>query len=150
MDNQLVALYELKRQTFLLGYIQHPDKFSDAHAFAVMNRLAPIFHENILRETYGTDPFSEVYSVKEDFITEVLRYVDERWRDKDFEALGFYNLEDKFGGYKTNRIELIHALEYMRIDGRFDEEVWKAVEANAPSEANSLDSSFEPKNVYFD
>lgn len=51
-----------------------------------------------------------MYSVKEDFITEVMRYVDERWLAKDFDALGFYNLEDKFGGYKTNRIELIHAL----------------------------------------
>src|SRR5690606_22693060 len=123
---------------------------SDAHAFAVQNRLAPIFHENILRETYGEDPFEEVYAVKADFITEVLKYVDERWLAEDFDALGFCNLEGKFGGYKTNRVELIHSLEYMRIDGRFDDKVWAAIEANAPAEANSLDSTFSPKNVYFD
>jgi len=150
MDQQLIALYEIKRQQFLMGYVQFPDKFSDAHAFAVFNRIAPIFHENILREVHGSDPFAEVYSVKEDFITDVLRYVDERWRAKDFDALGLYKLEDKFGGYKTNRVELIHSLEYMRIDGRFDDPFWGAVEADAPSEAKSLDSMFSPANVYFD
>lgn len=150
MDKHLVALYELKRQGFLLGYLEHPDLFSDAHVFAVLHRLAPIFHENILREVHGEDPFDDVYAVKADFITEVLRYVDERWLEKDWDALGFYNLEDKFGGYKTNRVELIHALEYMRIDGRFDDAFWKAVEANAPAEANSLDSTFTTADVYFD
>lgn len=115
-----------------------------------MNRVAPIIHENISRESRGEDPFAKVYSVKEDFIIEVMRYVDERWLAKDFDALGFYNLEDKFGGYKTNRIELIHALERVRIDGRFDDAFWVAVEANSPSEATSLDSTFQPSNVYFD
>ena len=150
MDKHLVALYEVKRQAFLLGYLQHPSLFSDSHAFAVMHRLAPIFHENILREVHGEDPFEDVYAVKADFITEVLKYVDERWLEKDFEALEFYNLETKFGGYKTNRIELIHSLEYMRIDGRFDDAFWSAVEANAPAEANSIDSAFSPDKVYFD
>lgn len=150
MDKQLIALYEVKRQSFLLGYIQNQDHFDDAHAFAQLKRLAPIFHENILRETYGEDPFEDGYAVKADFITDVLKYVDDKWLEKDFEAIGFYNLETHFGGYKTNRIELIHALEYMRIDGRFDDSVWKAIESNAPAEANSLDSKFSPKDVYFD
>lgn len=150
MDKHLVALYEVKRQSFLLGYLQHPHLFSDAHAFAVQHRLAPIFHENILREVYGGDPFEEVYAVKADFISNVLKYVDERWLAKDWDALGFYNLEEKFGGYKTNRIELIHSLKYMRIADRFDDAFWKAVEANAPSEANSIKRTFSPADVYFD
>ena len=150
MDNQLVALFELKRQTFLLGYIQSPDKIDDAHAFAVQNRVAPVFHENISRETHGGDPFADVYAVKEDFIIEVLRYVDKRWLEKDFDALGFYKLEDKFGGYKANRVELKHALEYIRMTGRFDSAFWTAVESDAPAEATSLDSEFSPKDVYFD
>ena len=36
MNNEIVALYELKRQAFLLGYIQFPDKFNDALAFAYL------------------------------------------------------------------------------------------------------------------
>lgn len=149
MDQQLVALYELKRQSFLLGYVQNPDRFSNALAFAYFHRVAPIFHENIVREVYGSDPFDEIYAVKRDFILEVVKYVDEQWHAKNFEDIGFYNLEDKFGGYKANRVELIHALEYARIDGRFDEDVWKAIGSNSPAEANSLDATFSPKDVYF-
>lgn len=150
MDKHLVALYEVKRQSFLLGYLQHPNLYSKAHAFAVLNRLAPIFHENIAREIHGADPFEDVHAVKADFISSVLKYVDERWHAKDFDALGFYKLEEKFGGYKVNRIELIHSLGYIRIDGRFDDAVWSAVEANAPSEAKPINSTFSPSDVYFD
>lgn len=149
MTQQLVALYELKRQSFLFAYIQNPDQFSDALAYSYYHRVAPIFHENIEHETYGNDPFNDIYAVKRDFISEVTKYVDEQWLVRNFEAIAFYNLEEKFGGYKANRIELIHALEYTRIDGRFDEEVWKAIESNAPSEANSLRAKFSSKDVYF-
>lgn len=149
MDHQLVALYEIKRQSFLLGYIQNPGNFSDALAFAYYHRIAPIFHEDIARETHGKDPFDEVYAVKREFISDVLKYVDERWAANDLQAIGFYNLEDKFGGYKANRVELIHALEYARIDGRFDETVWSAVQGNAPIEANTLAAKFSPNDVNF-
>jgi hypothetical protein len=107
------------------------------------------FHENSAREIYETDAFDEVYAVKREFVNEVIKYVDDRWRAEDLKAIGFYKLEDKFGGYKNNRIELICALEYARIEGRFDETVWKAIEADAPVEANSLDATFTPKDVDF-
>jgi len=149
MDNQLTALYEIKRQSFLLGYVQNPDRFSDALAFAYYHRMAPVFHEDIARETYGGDPFEDIYAVKRDFILEVLKYVDERALDHDYEAIQFSKLEDKFGGYKTNRMQLIYALEYARIDRRFDEKVWAAIESNAPMEANPLDATFLPQDVDF-
>ncbi len=148
MDSQLIALYELKRQTFLLGYIQNPDRFSDALAFAYYNRLAPIFHENVTRETYDEDPFSDVYAVKGDFISKVLEFVDENDLAGNYQAIEFYNLEDKFGG-RSNRIEILHALEYARIDGRFGQKVWDAIVQNAPAEANRIDDSFSPKDVEF-
>ncbi|MFM0035175.1 hypothetical protein [Paraburkholderia strydomiana] len=149
MDQQLIALYELKRQSFLIGYIQNPENFDDALAFAYFKRLAPIFHEDSMREKYDGDPFAEVYAVKADFMDEVLKYVDHRDLAGDHSAIEFYNLEDKFGGYKANRIELIHTLEYARIDGRFSGDVWKAVERNAPAEANRLEKTFSPKDVSF-
>ncbi len=98
---------------------------------------------------YGGDPFDEIYKVKRDFMLEVLKYVDELALAGNYDALAFYKLEDKFGGYKANRIELIQTLEYARIDRRFDEKVWKAIESDAPAEANSLDAKFSPKNVDF-
>jgi hypothetical protein len=144
------ALYEIKRQSFLMGFIVAPQHFSDALAFAYYNRLAPVFHEQIERELYGVDPFEQVYAVKADFINEVLHYVDEQDLAGNHADLGFYKLEDRFGGYKANRIELKWALEYARIDGRFSAKVWAAIEADAPVEANSLRSNFAPQDVSFD
>lgn len=152
MYSQLIALYELKRQSFLVGYIQNPDHFSDALAYAYYHRIAPVFHEDIARETYAADPFEEVYAVKSDFINDVLKYVDDRWRDDDLKAVAFAELEIKFGGYRTNRIELIRTLGYARIDGRhrFDDKLWAAIENRAPCEASSIDAMFSPKDVEFD
>ena len=58
-------------------------------------------------------------------------------------------IEEKFGGYKVNRVELSFALDLIRIDGRFGNEVWDAVEGNAPAKANSLVATFSPQNVDF-
>ncbi|MBB3993761.1 hypothetical protein GGR95_001392 [Sulfitobacter undariae] len=143
------AIYELKRQGFLIGYTQNPERFDDALAFAYENRLAPVFHEVILRETHGEDPFKDAYAVSAEFMNEVLDYIDERWRDKKFDELGFYDLESHFGGHHAKRIELIHTIEYARITGRFDDDLYNAVESNAPSEANSIDSTFSANDVNF-
>ncbi len=146
MDKQLVALYELKRQSLLLGYVQNPSMISDGLAFAYENRVAPVLHENIAREVHGGDPFEDVHSVKADFVLDVLKHVDELDKAGNYKDLAFYNMEDHYGG-RGIRVELIHALEYIRIDGRFDDKVWKAVEANAPAEANRIASSFSAKDV---
>lgn len=149
MNQQLIALYETKRQAFLFAYIQMPERFSAALAYAYFHRVAPIFHENIARETYDVDPFDEIYTVQSEFVEAVVKYVDEEWRANNLKDVAFNVLEDKFGGYKANRMELIYALEYVRIDGRFDDAVWKAIESNAPIEANPLSNKFSPEDVYF-
>ncbi|WP_244120958.1 hypothetical protein [Burkholderia gladioli] len=133
----------------MIGYIQSPGNFNEALAFAYYHRIAPIFHENIFRENFDKDPFEDVYVVKADFVDGVLKYVDEQERMGNLEAIAFGNLEDKFGGYKANRMELLYALEYTRITGRFHDAVWKAIEHNAPLEASSVDSTFPPEAVTF-
>lgn len=143
------ALYEIKRQNFLIGYIQNPDRFDDALAYAYENRMAPVFHEDIMREAHEEDPFEDAYAVSAEFVKRVLKYIDDLWLEKKFDELGFYDLETHFGGHHEYRMELIHVLEYARIAGRFDDTLYNAVEANAPSEANSIDSSFSPNDVYF-
>jgi hypothetical protein len=148
MDAQIVALYELKRQGFLLGYLQNPDRFSNSLAFAYYNRIEPIFHENIERETYDEDPFSDVYAVKGVFMRKVFSFIEENQRAGKLDKIGFYDLENEFGS-RENRVEIIHTLEYARIDGRFNDDVWGAVVKNAPIEANDLDDSFGPNDVEF-
>ena len=149
MDNQLVALYEIKRQTFLNGYIQNPKRFNDALAFAYEHRIAPIFHEKLMRDVYDGDPFADVYFIKSGFVDQVTKYIDDKWREKDLSDIGFYDLETKYGGHQVNRVELIYILEYTRISGLFDDHVWKAIESNSPSEANSIASTFGPDDVEF-
>ncbi len=150
MDQRLGALYELKRLSFSIGYIQNPKNFSPAFAYAYYNRVAPIFHENIARETYDFGPFMDVYAVKASFVDEVTKYVDECDLAGNLTAIGFYKLEDRFSGYKANRMELLHALEYTPIAGRFSDAVWKAIEADAPVEGNRLADMFLPTEVSFD
>ncbi len=149
MDKQLVAIYELKRQSFLLGFVSNPDHFDQALAYAYDKRVAPLFHEASAYEHYGFDPFEELYFVSRSFVDELTKYIDELERSRDYEALGFYQLEEKFGGYKVNRIELIFALEYTRISRRFSDETWTAISANAPAEAHNFDTAFLPKDVHF-
>lgn len=149
MNNQLVGLYEIKRQSFLIGFIQNPAFFDKALAYAYYNRVAPIFHENDIRETYESDPFAEVYAVKASFVDEVTKFIDRCWLDDNLQDVEFNSLENKFGGYKVNRVELISVLEYARIHGLFDDAVWKAVMHRAPMEANHLASTFSPKDVHF-
>lgn len=148
-DQLLTALYETKRQNFLIGFIQNPDHFSPALAYAYAHRLAPILHEDIQREVYGSDPFAEIYAVKADFIEGVLEHIDELDLAGNHADLKFSNLEDKFGGYKANRMELYHAIEYMRIDGRFSDEVYDAISQMAPVEAQKYRKNFTPKDVHF-
>jgi len=149
VNHELAALYEVKRQSFLIGFIQNPDHFNPALAFAYFNRVAPIFNEYLDREAHGFDPFDAVYAVKADFVESVTKFVDKHWLAKNFSAIGFYDLEANFGGHHTNRVELIKVLEYARIAGGFDEATWKAIEANAPIEATDLAAKFSPSDVYF-
>ena len=148
-DNLTIALYETKRQNLLTSFIQNPDRFSKSLAYAYEKRLEPIFNEQIQRETNEADPFADVYAVKGDFIEELLKHIDELDLANKHNELGFYTLEDKFGGYKANRMELIAALEYMRIDGRFNDDVYAAIEADAPVEAKPIAKTFGPDEVYF-
>ncbi|MEO7240416.1 MAG: tyrosine--tRNA ligase [Sphingomicrobium sp.] len=149
MSNQINAIYENHRDHLLTAFIDHPDRFSSAYAYALFYRIAPIFHESSSREVHDGDPFEKAYWVSSSFITNLLKHIDDLWLNKDFDGLEFYKLEENFGGYKTNRSELIHALEYIRISDRFDDEVWRSISTNAPVEAHEIRQKFLPSDVYF-
>ncbi|MDT4832960.1 hypothetical protein FQZ97_665380 [compost metagenome] len=148
-DQLLTALYETKRQNFLIGFIQNPERFDSALAFAYYRRLAPVFHEDVIREIYESDPFADVYWVKAEFINEVLDHLDELDREGKYDELKFSNLEDKFGGYKANRMELRYIIEYARINNRFSDEMYDAISEMAPVEAKNYAKTFTPEDVNF-
>ncbi|MGV4877810.1 hypothetical protein [Acetobacter indonesiensis] len=75
MSNELIALYELRRQSFLIGFIQSPENFDSALAYAYDSRIPPIFHQRVGREVHDVDPFDSVYSISPDFIETVTDYL---------------------------------------------------------------------------
>lgn len=146
----LIATYENRRLLVLNIFLTRPNKISAALAYAYEHRLAPIFHEEIAREHYGMDPYEDIYAVKADFIRAVAKHVDEHWLATNLDDVNFSKLENAFGGYKTNRMELVFAIRYMRLDGRFDDELYKAIVANAPVEARSIMDAYEADDVNFE
>ena len=61
-------------------------------------------------------------------------------------GVGFHELEDKFGG-RANRSALIHCIRYCWLDGRFDQKLYRAIDAKAPMEAHGLMDDFGPDDV---
>lgn len=149
MNQTLAALYEIYRHQVLSGYASNPSLYDPGLVYAAMHRMAPLFHQSDLKEGYGLDPFSSVYQISEGFIDEVTQYMDDHWRSGTLKELEFSKLEDRFGGYRTNRMKLKHVCNYTRLSGRFDENVWINVERNAPIECKPIASSFTPEDIQF-
>lgn len=148
MTLELQAIYEVKRQGFLIGFLQNPSNFDPSLAFAYQNRLAPYFHEHGMKDAHGDDPFDTVYAVKNSFIDKLLTYVDHNWRAGTLANVEFYNLESSFGGMGS-RIAILHTLEYARIAGRYNNPLYDAVTSNAPIECQTIDATFDPRDVRF-
>ena len=75
------------------------------------------------------------------------KHIDDRW-DND-EDITFYTLErDVFGGYKHDRMGLYHTLRYFRLHGMFDDQVFKRINENFPSEAHGLMDAFDLEEIY--
>jgi hypothetical protein len=94
-----------------------------------------------MRERHGLDPFEAIHPVKGEFMRRLTEFVDEKWRAGDLKAIAFDKLEDAFGGYKANRIA--YTLRYAFLDGRFDDNVYAAIQRHAPVEAQGMTRPFE-------
>ena len=127
------ALYEVKRQIILQGFISHPKNYNAALAFAYEHRLAPVHNEENMREQLGCDPFEEAYAVKAEFMNKVLNHIDTLWLDKKWAELAFRNIEDALGGYKKHRMEIARTIQYARIKGLFDDELYDCLLYTSPS-----------------
>lgn len=146
----LIAAYETKRMLVLTTFANNPKLVLPALAYAYDCRLAPIFHEGVAREMHGVDPFEDVYPVKREFMTSVAKFVDDRWIASDFDGIAFTKIEDEFGGYKMNRLEIASTLRYAFLSSRFDETVYAAIKKSAPSEAFRITSRYGPEDVSFE
>jgi hypothetical protein len=143
------ALYEIKRHNFLQGFIANPKNYDPALAYAYEHRLAPVHNEEITREQLGCDPFEDAYVVKADFMNQILEHIDDLWNKEDWENLQFNKLEDTFGGYKKHRMEIARIIQYARIKGLFDDQLYDAISEMAPIEAKRYYTKFTPSDIVF-
>ncbi|TAD77844.1 MAG: hypothetical protein EA001_09025 [Oscillatoriales cyanobacterium] len=117
MDTTLLrAAYETYRAQIMLNGIDHEGKLriDPAYYFAVSVRMFPYFHTHWCDDP---DPFSEIYSIGQEFMDEVLTYVDDL-RRQGHPIPSFYALEGKFGN--NQKSALIQIFRYCYLSGRFD------------------------------
>ena len=129
------AVYETKREQLMLGWLNPNTReyIDDAYAYAYSQRMFPFFHEE---EKHETDPFADVYDIKRNFIDEVTEYLDEFDRmdesNPERQNLNFASMEDKFGGYRNKRVELIVVLRYCFLSDRFMPTLYETILKNSP------------------
>lgn len=146
----LIAAYETQRMLVLSAFASAPRLVPKEMAFAYEHRLAPVRNAALLREAHGLDPFEDIYPVKGAFMESVIAFVDEKWRAEDFEGMAFERLENHFGGYKANRMEIAHTLHYAFLAGLFDDKVYAAILKSAPMEAHGITRAYGPEDASFE
>ncbi|MBY5649947.1 hypothetical protein HFO45_17010 [Rhizobium leguminosarum] len=151
MSKELIAAnFEVKRFQMMEAFKRDPSSISAPLVFAYDKRIAPIDHNHGMIESYGFDPFDSVYNVDNDMMKKIAKHLDTMWDAGDPEALKFSSLEDKFGGYKTMRMELVYAITYFKLNDLFGDDLYKAVMIMAPSEASGIMRPYRPEDVYLD
>jgi hypothetical protein len=137
----LKALYETKRQQLIIAWnTPAVEKIENAYVYAYERRICPIFHIDQDED----DPFVDVYKIPRNFVEEVIEYADSLWIgvNKDLSQLTFYKMENKFKG-KGNRSDLIAVFRYAFLNHNFDEEFFKALRSDCPTEAHNINRPLE-------
>ena len=146
----LIAAFETRRFLYLTEFMHYPDHVHTALAFAWSERICPIYHRTLEREAHDVDCFSAVYKVKPDDMDELIQHLnDRRLHTREGEPITgvvFYELEAKFGK-RIDRSGLIDCIRYCFLADAFDDELYRAIEANAPVEAHHLMRDFSPEEV---
>ncbi|GBQ07308.1 hypothetical protein [Saccharibacter floricola] len=136
-------LYEIKRQTFLNGFIQNPDHFSEALAFSYYHRISPIFHEG----DDGVSLYEDVYEVSTCFASRIIKYIDDNFFGQSDKKMTFSHLEGEFG--KENRWNIYLVLTYAKLDVRFNYKLWDDISSDSPFGIDGIPSKFLPEECNF-
>lgn len=146
----LIAAFETRRSLYLMAFLQHREHANVALAYAWNERIYPFYHRTLEREVHGVDCFSDLYTAKENEVTELIEYLNERClaanEGQPVTGVEFYELETKFGK-RIGRAGLIDCIRYCFLAAAFDDDLYKAIEAHAPMEAHRLMTDFGPDEV---
>jgi len=150
------ALADIRKRQILLSKFDDNTKYfyPDSYAFAIRNSVYPIQHEDRMMEDdsdaiYASLPFYDTYDVPCEQVEELATMLDEKWLAK--EKITFYGLERHYGYRSGNsswkgthvRVGLLHCLRYFYLQDLFDEEFWKEILSDSPSEAKGITREFQ-------
>lgn len=122
---------------------------SQAYAFAWDKDLYPIGH-------HGGDwhaAHENSFEIRKERMEELGDFLD--GIEREGKTISFYKLEDHYGvihGSDWERMELVFACRYLRLNGWFSEEFWKGMvgHSDCPSESHSILRDFGAEDVYFE
>ncbi|MGY2936006.1 hypothetical protein ACVWZ6_005608 [Bradyrhizobium sp. GM6.1] len=115
----------------------------EARAFAWAHRVHP------LRSTPLEEKFAEDFEIGREKVDEVLRIVDQGWRDG--KLVTYYELEGLGGsGVGLARMELVAVLRMAFLDRRFDKSVWNELvkPGSGPIESQGMTDPFSSEDDF--
>ena len=133
------ALVEIQRTQIILAKRTEltANLMSNSYAFALDKRMCPVF------ETDDTNPLEEGYTIKRQFINQVLKYCADKWNAG--EILSFYGLEAHFN--RNNRLELIFILRYAFLRHWIDDKFFQGIASSCPGEAHGINDPFDVNEI---
>ncbi len=123
-----------------------------AYAFAWDKNIYPVGH-------HGNDwhePYESTFKVSREKMEQLGDFLDKL--EGEGKTITFYQLEDQYsvrmrsGEGSWDRMELVFACRYFRLNGWFTEDFWKGLvgHSNCPGESKSVLRDFDPEEVYFE
>lgn len=144
-------LYNLQKFQILALYTSDSAtrKVTESYAFAWDKGVFPTGQ-------HGCDwhvPHEECFRIGKARVEELGDFLDEI--ERDGKTITFYQLEahyDVRSGSGWERMELVFACRYFRLNGWFSEEFWKGMvdHSDCPSESKSILRDFGVEEVYFE
>lgn len=150
MNTTQEMLFQNQRFSILSLKVQEAEEqhISDCYGYAWYEKVYPFFHDN---NEYHK-PYGEFFQVSETMMDELSKFLDDNWVKK--QPVSFYDLEDHYhvrdGATEWDRVALLHACRYMRLNGLFDDGFWSTLCENgkSPSEASSILRKFTASDIY--
>lgn len=147
------ALFNQQRlQIMSLGVHHH--EYTDDYLYAWDRGVYPS-----INDTDGSvnpmphECYPEFFKVKKETVDKVLKYLDDKWLEKDVPT--FYELEEHFGGKwgkEDGRLALTSICRYAYLSESFDDEFWKKLltPMQHPSEASLICRRLDRESdIYF-
>lgn len=136
--------YMFKRQMITLYKENKYDYgISDSQIYAISHDCYPVFHE-----TEEIKLYKDCFLIEKKYVDTVLKELEKMENSGHYK--NYNDLEFSLGGARENRSKLIYTLRYIKLDERFDEELWNAmVDNNVSSEAKIITKPFDDSSDVF-